>query len=178
MFRRTVSSSVLALVATLVLTAPVLAGGVVVTLDDTPSDVQKGEPLTVGFLIFSAHDGSPQAELEPTITATNPTTGQKVTLTAERKGVPGHYVAQLTLPSTGTWDWEIQPFGETGDWYPPSVMTPLHVGVAVVPAAEGAPASGVAAVLTPWLGMAVVGVATAAALIVAMRLRARVVARP
>jgi len=127
MLRRSILSLALALAAILALAMPALAGGVVVTLDSTPTDVQAGVPFTVGFMIISAHDGSPQPGFEPIVTATNPATGDSITLTARREGAPGHYVATLTLTSAGEWNWEIQPFGKEAFGYPASVMTPLQV---------------------------------------------------
>jgi hypothetical protein len=167
----------------LVLALPVLAGGVVVTLDGLPSDVESGAPFTVGFNIFSAHDGSPQSGFQPTVTAINPVTQEKITVTAEPEGDEGHYVATLTLPLAGEWQWEIQPFGQDAYDYPASVMTPLQVSdstVLEVPGNQAAPADTAAQVspstATPWLIAAAVTVLGMAALIAVLRTRQRVVA--
>jgi hypothetical protein len=185
MSRRSILSVIVALMAILVVALPVLAGGVVVTLDGLPSDVESGSPFTVGFNIFSAHDGSPQSGFQPTVTATNPVTQEKITVTAEPEGDEGHYVATLTLPVAGEWQWEIQPFGQGAYDYPASVMTPLQVGEAAVleapvnlvaPVNQAAPADVSPSAVTPGLIAAAVLVLGMAVLIAVLRTRQRVVA--
>jgi uncharacterized protein (DUF2141 family) len=193
MLRRSIFSVALALAAVLALAAPALAGGVVVTLDGVPPDVQAGQAFTIGFMIFSAHDGSAQSGMEPTVTATNPATGESVTITAQPEGAAGHYVASFTLPSAGEWNWEIQPFGKYAENYPASVMTPLQVSAPaaetapvvqnapaaepapiesaqVAPAAESAPAAETVPA-APWLALAAIAVAAGIATTVLARRR-------
>jgi hypothetical protein len=138
MLRRSILSCCLALAAILALAMPALAGGVVVSLDGTPADVQAGVPFEVGFTIFSAHDGSPQAGMDPILTATNPATGESLKVSARPQGAGGHYVASLTLPTAGEWQWEIQPYGNFMEDYPASVFTPIQVSApaAAQPAAN------------------------------------------
>jgi hypothetical protein len=181
MLRRSVLSCALALAATLALAMPALAGGVVVTLDDTPAGVEAGVPFTVGFTVISAHDGSAESGLAPTITFTNPATGETVTAAAKPDGAQGHYIARLMLPSEGEWNWEIQPFGKFAGDFPASVFTPIAVGAPAgqpakieppaqsVPAQQVAPAAPAAqpdTALVPALGaVALVAVAAAIALV-------------
>jgi len=169
MLRRSILSLALALAAILALAMPALAGGVVVTLDSTPTDVQAGVPFTVGFMIISAHDGSPQPGFEPIVTATNPATGESITVTARREGAPGHYVAALTLPSAGEWNWEIQPLGKEAFNYPPSVMTPITVSA---PAAQSAPAQAAPAFASWPALIAIVAAAAVASAVLVIRRRA------
>jgi hypothetical protein len=160
MFKRSFIGLLIALLILAMLTIPALAGGVIVSLDGMPATPHAGEPFTVGFTIFSAHDGSAQAGMAPIITATHATTQEKVTVTAQSEGEPGHYQATLTLPSAGEWNWEIQPLGKYAENYPPSVMTPLQVSTAGV---QLAPQSQAALTPMPWMALA--GVTTLAALV-------------
>ena len=176
MLRRSILSLALALAAILALAMPALAGGVVVTLDSTPTDVQAGAPFTVGFMIISAHEGHlPITDGKPIILATNAATKERVTANAKAEGEPGHYVATLTLPSAGKWEWSIHPWGELN--YPTAVLSPIEVRAAAaqaVPAAENASASQTSldAALWPALVAIVAGGAIAAAVLVRLRRRA------
>jgi hypothetical protein len=145
---RFVSSMVPALAAAVLLAGAALAGGVVVSLDAAPPDLAPGTPFTVGFTILSAHDGSSQNGMEPIITLTNAATGEKVVVTARAEGEAGHYVAGITLPSAGQWDWEIQPLGKYAENYPASVMVPIQA----LEAAASVPANGGAAAPAPAMG--------------------------
>jgi len=186
MSRRSTLSVALALALALAFAAPALAGGVVVSLDDAPPDAQAGVPFTIGFTVFSAHDGSPQSDLEPTVTATDPASGEQMTVTAEPEGADGHYVATLTLPTEGAWRWEIQPLGKYAENYPASVMTPITVRAAAQPAAP-APVAQPAApapaeiqagpTATPWPALAAIVAAAATASLVLVRARRRATVR-
>lgn len=87
--------------------APLWAGGwAVVTLDALPTNVVAGEPLTVGFVVRQ-HGRTPMKGLIPAIIAQHLESGEKVSVTASPEGADGHYVATLTLPSGGVWQWVI-----------------------------------------------------------------------
>jgi cytochrome c2 len=95
--------------ASLVLAIPVLAGGwAVITLDELPTDVQAGEPVTVGFMVRQ-HGITPMEGLDPTITA-RLGFNDKFVVQAAPEGEPGHYTAALTFPREGNWEWSIQAF--------------------------------------------------------------------
>ena len=178
MSRRSTLSIVLALAAALAFAIPALAGGVVISLDDVPPDAQAGVPFTIGFTVFSAHDGSPQSGLEPIVTATDPASGEKMTVAAEPEGADGHYVATLTLPTEGEWRWEIQPLGKYAENYPASVMTPIKVRAAAAqPAAPAAPEIQVSPTATLWPALAAIVAVAAVASIVLVRARRRATAR-
>jgi len=99
----------LALLLSLVFAIPVFAGGwAVITLDELPSNIVAGEPLTVGFTVLQ-HGKTPMTYLEPTITAKS-TLSEKLIFNAVPEGKPGHYVATLTFPKEGKWEWSIQAF--------------------------------------------------------------------
>ena len=152
----------------MLLAGTALAGGVVVSLEGAVPNPQAGEPFDVSFNIFSAHDGSPQDEFHPIVTATNAETGETVTARAEATGPVGHYQATLTLPTTGTWNWQIVPEAD----YPRDLvndLTPITVSApAAVPAGGQTSFAGVPALLWLAVGVVVVG---AAAFVVAGRRR-------
>ncbi len=79
-----------------------------VTLDTLPEGVVSGKPLTIGFTIRQ-HGSHPADGLKPTVSATNPTSGEHLEANATPDGTPGHYSALLTFPSAGTWEWQIDP---------------------------------------------------------------------
>ena len=99
----------LALLLALAFAAPVFAGGwAVITLDRLPSNVVAGEPFLLGFMVRQ-HGRTPMTGLEPTITAALDKDEQFV-IRAEPDGKPGHYIATLTFPKEGEWQWSIQAF--------------------------------------------------------------------
>jgi len=99
----------LALLLAFAFAVPVFAGGwAVITLDELPTGVVAGEPLTNGFTVLQ-HGKTPMADLDPTITATLHK-GDQLTVYAEPDGKPGHYAATLSFPKEGNWEWSIQAF--------------------------------------------------------------------
>jgi hypothetical protein len=203
MSRRTLIA--LALLALLALPRAAWAGGVVVSLDGTPTDVQAGAPFTVGFVIRSMHDGQAMNGLEPVVRArlTSPAStgvrvaalggpqadvvadipaapaakGEEVSVVATQQGEVGHYVATLTLPAAGVWEWEIQPLGVGEPNYPVSKLSPLQVRAA---GAQAAPAGAAqpAPVTLPVLALAALGAVIVIAALVLLRTRRRAVVRP
>lgn len=98
----------LALLAGLLISVRVLAGGwAVITVDELPMDVVAGKPLTIGFTVLQ-HGKTPMTDLSPTVTLHSES--EKLVVLAEEKGKPGHYEATLNFPSEGTWNWSIQAF--------------------------------------------------------------------
>ncbi|HEX2989742.1 MAG TPA: cytochrome c [Anaerolineales bacterium] len=109
MFRHSRIALVLALLMSLVLAIPVFAGGwAVITLDELPTDVVAGEPLTIGFTVLQ-HGKTPMTDLSPIIVA-NLHKDTEFKIIAEEEGKPGHYTATLTFPREGEWSWSIQAF--------------------------------------------------------------------
>jgi plastocyanin len=126
----------LAVVAALALAAPAYAGGVAIEFDSPPENVEADVAFTFGFTIRSAHeDRTPQPGLAPLIQATNSAADQRVEATARPEGAPGHYVATLTFPVAGAWQWRIQPFGK-GESYSLTLPGPLAVREKGAPAAN------------------------------------------
>jgi hypothetical protein len=97
------------LLLSLMMAVSAFAGGwAVITLDELPSNVIAGEPLSIGFTVLQ-HGITPMADLDPTVTATLLKDEQFV-VKAEPDDQPGHYTATLTFPKEGNWEWSIQAF--------------------------------------------------------------------
>jgi plastocyanin len=131
--RRT-TIAVLLVTALMTLTAPVLAGGWATVRLDKPvvGDIPVNKPWRFSFMVLQ-HDVMPNSDVTPTVRAIHRETGREVTATAVQEGGVGHFVAELTLPLTGEWKWEIQPepYAETTFEAltvvdPLSVLTPLY----------------------------------------------------
>lgn len=160
MFPRFRISFALALLLALVIAIPVFAGGwAVITLDELPTGVVAGEPLTVGFTVLQ-HGRTAMTDLEPAVIAKSPGNKQFIVL-AKPEGKPGHYAATLTFPSKGNWEWTIQAF--TMEQHMPgiSVAAP-KVASASAPAmnaepVEAAPVSPLLTVRALALGIGLVG---------------------
>lgn len=109
MLSRSFISVGLALLLAFALTVPALAGGwAVITLDELPTNVVAGEPLTIGFMVRQ-HGVTPLDGLFPTITARS-SSEEPLIFHAEPAGETGHYTATLTFPEEGSWEWSIQAF--------------------------------------------------------------------
>lgn len=99
----------IAILLSLVVAIPAFAGGwAVITLDELPTNVVAGEPLTVGFTVRQ-HGVTPMDGLDPTVTAALLNNDHFV-VDAESDGKPGHYTATLTFPKEGSWEWSIHAF--------------------------------------------------------------------
>lgn len=153
----------LALISALLLVIPVFAGGwAVITLDELPTDVVAGEPLTIGFTVLQ-HGRTPMDGLEPTITANLYKEAQFV-VNAEADGKPGHYTANITFPKEGEWRWSIQAFSM--DQLMPTLLVAAPAGgIASLPAVKSEPATPPVSTLTivriSALGVGLVGFAFA-----------------
>ena len=98
----------LTLLVALALPATTAAGGwVVVTLDALPQAATTGQELTIGFMVRQ-HGQTPLAGERPTLTFQHGATGEQITVTAREEGPRGHYVAQVTLPQPGAWQWAVE----------------------------------------------------------------------
>ena len=109
--KRTIFVIGLTLLLVMTFTIPVFAGGwAVVTLDELPGEVEAGQPFEIGFMVRQ-HGVTPLSGQSPIIRAYLDGTKQSVSVIAEDEGEVGHYAAILTLPESGTWQWEIEAFG-------------------------------------------------------------------
>ena len=123
-----------ALLLSLAFVIPALAGGwAVITLDELPTDVRAGEPLTIGFTVRQ-HGITLMNGLYPTVTATL-SQGDPFVVDAEPGEGSGHYTATFTFPKEGNWRWSIQAF--TMD----QPMPALNVEAAAVPSVNQPPSN-------------------------------------
>ncbi len=155
--------------------ATVLAGGwVVVTMESLPGQIHAGQPLALSFMVRQ-HGRTPIHNVSPLLMATNVETGQQIQASAEPAKEVGLFVAELTLPEAGAWEWSIQipEFNHTATFAPLTVL-PAEVsagsGQADLANDIGWP------VLARWAGLALL--ATAAALLAIDRWRRRNVVVP
>lgn len=106
-FRMVLTASLL-LAGMLLLATPALAGGwAVIILDELPGKIVAGGPLEIGFTVRQ-HGVAPMDGLAPTVSARQ--SGASVSEQAKAQGETGHYVATLTFPRGGKWEWSIQAF--------------------------------------------------------------------
>jgi len=109
MFTKFRIALLMVLIFTFAVAVPVFAGGwAVITLDELPAGVVAGEPYTIGFTVLQ-HGKTPMTGLYPTVTA-RMEKGDLLTFKAEPDGKPGHYMAVITFPKDGEWEWSIQAF--------------------------------------------------------------------
>jgi cytochrome c2 len=164
MFYRFLNAIGLATLLALLLALPVFAGGwAVITLDELPAGVVAGEPVEIGFMVRQ-HGVTPMANLEPVINARLPGLNKPVTVTAKEEGDIGHYVATLTLPQAGEWEWTIEAFTVNQPMPPLTVVASSLATEKSVPVAPQWPQ----VIITP---LGVIG--TIGGLVVAFRKRSR-----
>ena len=116
MFKR-MSVLLTVLAALLLLATPALAGGwAIISLDAVPTEVHAGETLHLGFTVLQ-HGVTPvhcclgADPIEPVLSATNPETGESLEIKALKdEGKVGHFTVDVTFPSPGAWEWQIQPY--------------------------------------------------------------------
>lgn len=138
MITRVRRSLTIALLLSLMLVVPAYAGGwAVITLDELPSNVVAGEPLTIGFTVLQ-HGKTPMTGLTPTITTTLYNDAELV-FSAEPEGPSGHYTATLNFPKEGEWQWSIEAFAM--DQPMPTLSVAPALGAAAdAPVAQAEPA--------------------------------------
>lgn len=79
--------------------------------------------MTIGFVVRQ-HAIHPMSGLEPVVTATSGEHRLRVEAIEDREA---HYVASLTFPAAGTWEWEINAFGMANEM-PSLEVTPRPTG--------------------------------------------------
>jgi cytochrome c2 len=119
----------LGVLLTLLAPALVQAGGgccQVVTLESWPEAVTAGQPVEIGFVVRFPGQTPTTAFSQP-ITAVHTATGESLTVQAEV--YEDRFVARLTFPTAGEWEWRIGSYA----------MPPL--AVQAEPAADGSVAT-------------------------------------
>ena len=124
--------------------------------------LQHGKTPIHGF------DGTP---LSPTLVATNPATGEQVEVAATPLEEVGRYTLEVTFPSSGAWEWTIEPRPFIGE----TVFAPLNVLPATVSAAAADEPGGMS--VPALLRWAAVGVAALAGALAVRQARRRAPAR-
>lgn len=150
---------VLAALMILMALAPGLAqagGWTVVVLDQPPEGVRAGQEFQVGFTVLQ-HGVKPIGGLKPRIDMAEAASGQRISVTARPEGDLGHYVANLTLPTDGTWTWTIETFG------PLMTLSPIVVASAASAAEPAAITSGITLGIAQGLGALLIALALAGA---------------
>jgi hypothetical protein len=179
MFRRSIFVCMAVVVAMLALAAPALAGGwAVVTLDTLPRDVRAGQSYQIGFVVRQ-HGKTPTNSdlngkpLKPVLSghksagtssvgsgmlmvagpASTVSKGEEtIRVEARQEGAVGHYVADVTFPSDGVWEWQIEvptyyvqnaPNGNEGSaaLFAPLTVQPAAAALAPAAAAATEPAN-------------------------------------
>ena len=124
-----------ATIALFVLAGSALAGGwAVTTIDALPEGgFVAGRTYRLGYTIRQ-HGQTPFDGAKTSITIISASDRERYHFQGIPDGKPGHYVAEVTFPSEGAWDWEVSQ-------YPFAIQT---LGtIAVGPAAAVGPAPGV-----------------------------------
>ncbi len=106
---RRLASALAALTLTLLVAAPVLAGGWAEIVVDAQTDAApptEGRPITLGFTVLQ-HGVTPAGWEHPTVHLTDVLTGRTTDIAATGRGKDGHFVATVTLPTSGYWTWTV-----------------------------------------------------------------------
>lgn len=183
MTRRIIITIALALVALLAGTSAALAGGwAIVTLDQLPQDVRAGQSTQIGFVVRQ-HGKTPTnigldgQRLSPMVTITQAGDAKPIAFPARQTGATGHFVADITFPRAGEWEWAIANLGYFIQEIPggdgmTAQLAPLTVLPAIAPpaAAEPLAPSLAGATLLRWAGVALL-LAALLALVLGQRVR-------
>jgi hypothetical protein len=113
MIRRAAASLALTAVTLLVLAAPALAGGWAITsFDALPAEFRAGETYRLGYTVLQ-HGQTPVRNAQTAIRIRLQGGGETLSFPGRAEGAPGHYVAQVRFPTSGTWTWEVDQGGFT-----------------------------------------------------------------
>ena len=167
MLRRIMAIFGLVCLFALVAAMPASAGGWAnVTLDRLPADLQAGQAITIGFMVRQ-HGVTPTNAVQPYLSARHLESGRTAYFPARQEGPVGHYVADVSFPTAGAWEWEAVP-----DPFP----TPTKLGTLTVLPAAAAPSRAVGdspalvtIAITPQVALRVVGGAPLARPVVCAR---------
>ena len=132
------------------------AGGwAVTTLDPLPNELRAGQTYAIGYMIRQ-HGQTPFASAQTAIEIRSSRSQAPQRFRAVPDGPPGHYVAQVTFPTAGEWQWDVDqtPFA-------PQALGTITV---LAPASEPVADTGVPAMAPAWLTPLRVGLPVATAL--------------
>jgi hypothetical protein len=133
-------SGSVAMLAMLWLTASAFAGGwVVTTIDPLPPRMQAGRTYDIGF-VMRQHGVTPIADATPQV---NISLGDRLlSFPGKPDGPIGHYVAGVTFPVDGEWQWSVdqRPFPQTQSLGAVTILAaPAKVPQPVVVPAQSSP---------------------------------------
>jgi len=136
MSRRIVTTAFAAL-ALLAFSVPALAKeGAVTKFDSLPTDWHVGQTYTLGYTIKM--DGIEPYKADRTEIVANTLDGKtSVAFPGVADGATGHYVAKVSFPSAGTWQWKVT----QGSFFAPFDLGAITVLPAVATAGSSAPSS-------------------------------------
>ncbi len=130
MLRRIVAIFGLVCLFALAAAIPASAGGWAnVTLDRLPDDFRAGQTVTIGFMVRQ-HGVTPTNFVQPYLSARHLETSDMIRFDARQEGPVGHFVADVTFPAAGVWEWEA---------VPAPFPTPTRLGTLTVLPAGAAP---------------------------------------
>ncbi len=111
---RRLTIAVVAVIAVLTVAGTALAGGWALTrIDDAPATFEANTTYQVEYTILQ-HGKTAVDVSETSLTFVHPDMKQPLTFSGERGARTGHYVAEVTLPIAGSWEWRVAQgwFGE------------------------------------------------------------------
>ena len=109
------AAAILVLLAGLSLIIPVFAGGwAVVTLDNLPEEIRAGETIEISFML-RGHGVTPIKTDGLSVEAKHLENSTRISIPARSAGTEGKYLASLSFPHPGPWEWGISlgPYGVT-----------------------------------------------------------------
>jgi hypothetical protein len=136
--------------------ASAFAGGwAVTTLDPLPNELRAGQTYAIGYMIRQ-HGQTPFTSAQTAIEIRSADSQAPQRFRAVPDGPPGHYVAQVTFPAAGEWQWDVDqtPFA-------PQALGSITV---LAPASEPVTETGVSAMAPAWPAPLRVGLPVATAL--------------
>ncbi|MCO5185004.1 MAG: hypothetical protein M9965_13815 [Anaerolineae bacterium] len=130
----------------LLITLPVAAGGwATIELHTLPKDVEADTVTPIEFTIWqhgqtpvhklSGWDNGKALPLQPTVTLVNRATGEELQFTGQPMKEVGRFMAEVTIPNAGEWEWTIEATPLAGELTPDTLnVRPNTKPVTVSPA--------------------------------------------
>jgi len=152
--------------AIMILATPALAGGwAVFTLEELPSDIVAGTPVTIRYTIRQ-HGIRPITVEDSNVNARHPESGESLAIQAKPGKATGEFSATITFPVAGSWEWYLDGFGKQAMPDLTVLSSPVASKIEAVPSL---PAVAESPKILSWLGLLV----AAGALMYAAILRKR-----
>lgn len=94
------------LVVGMLMPAALAGGWAITTFDSVPEEFEAGETYTLTYTILQ-HGRTPVDVDDPSVTFTPTGKGEPLVFEATHLGETGRYTVEVTVPTAGTWDWEV-----------------------------------------------------------------------